>query len=510
MPTDNNRRITKNALMLYFRMFLSMGVSLYTSRVVLHILGVEDFGIYNVVGGVVLMFSFLSSSMANATQRFLSFEIGKNDYIQLKKVFSMSVNIHALITLIILILAETIGVWFLNSKLNIPIQRLDAANWVYQFSILTFMLTVMGVPYNAIIIAHERMDVYAYVSIIEVTLKLIIVYLLFLSGYDKLKIYCVLIFLVSLIIWSIYKIYSKKKFSETNYSFFWDRSLFKTMINYASWTLFGNLASVAMGQGINIMLNVFFGPAINAARGIAYQVNGAVNGFVSNFQVALNPQIVKSFATDKKEYMHQLIYRGAKYSFFLLFIITLPILLESEFIINKWLTNVPEYTILFCRLILIAALIDCISGPLGTAALASGKIKRYQIVVGSLQLMILPISYLLLKIGYAAQITLYVTIIISIISLFVRLIIISPLVELSIVSFVRYVLVPILAVITLSLIISLSCLFAMNPGILRFIFVSFISLASSLFSIILLGLKKDEKIFIKNGINYYVNKKNIK
>ena len=406
----SNKRIAKNTVLLYFRMLLTMGVSLYTSRIVLNTLGVEDFGIYNVVGGVVMMFSFMNSAMSSATQRFLAIELGKKDDEQLKKVFSMSITIHAIIALIILVFAETLGLWFLNAKLVIPIDRMDAANWVYQASILAFMLTVMGVPYNAIIIANERMSVYAYVSIVEVVLKLFIVFALVWIGYDKLKLYAIFILCVTIIIWIIYNIYCKRNFPETRYRFFWDKSLYKTMMHYAGWNLFGNLAHVTIGQGLNILLNLFFGPVVNSARGIAYQVNTAVSGFVINFQMAMNPQIFKSYAANDLKYMHQLIFQGAKYSFFLLFFLALPLLIDTETILKWWLKIVPEYTVLFCRLVLINTLIDCISGPLMTAAQATGRIKKYQTAVGGLLLLILPISYLFLKNEFPPEITLYVSI----------------------------------------------------------------------------------------------------
>lgn len=507
MPnSENNKRIARNTILLYFRMLLTMGVSLYTSRIVLNTLGIEDFGIYNVVGGVVMMFSFLNSSMSSATQRFLSFELGKNDYAQLKKVFSMSVNIHAIIALAIFILAETIGLWFLNIKLVIPLERLEAANWVYQFSILSFMVTVMSVPYNSTIIAHERMKIYAYVSIVEVILKLLIVFALVWLGFDKLKMYAILVFSVAALIWIIYRTYCKRNFTETSYQFLWEKSLYKTLMNYAVWNLFGNVAAVTFNQGINIMLNIFFGPAINAARGIAYQVNGAINGFVSNFQMAMNPQIVKSYASDNREYMHQLIFQGAKYSFFLLFFISLPILLETEIILKIWLKVVPEYTIIFTRLVIINVLIDCISGPLMTAAQASGKIKVYQAVVGSLLLLILPISYLFLKLGLPPQITLYVSISISIIALLARLRIISPLVNLSIIKFTKYVIVPVLLITIVSTIFSLTIKFSINNELLQFFAVCIASVFSVTLSIYWIGLRKTEQIFMRNKLSKFVYK----
>jgi len=489
-------------------MFLTMGVSLFTSRIVLNTLGVVDFGIYNVVGGVVMMFSFLNSSMSSATQRFFSFELGKKDYEQLKKVFCMSVNIHAIIAVVILILAETIGLWFLNAKLVIPAERMIAANWVYQFSILAFMLTIMGVPYNAMIIAHERMNVYAYVSIIEVVLKLVIVFMLVWFGFDKLKLYAVLVFGVAAIVWIIYKLYCKRRLPETKYKFAWDQSLYKTLMNYAGWNLFGNVAGVAMGQGVNILLNVFFGPAINAARAIAYQINSAVNGFVTNFQMAVNPQIVKSYATEDIEYMHQLIFRGAKYSFFLLFIMALPVLLETEIILKTWLKIVPDYTVLFTRLVLINMLIDCISGPLMSAAQATGKIKKYQAIVGGLLLLNLPVSFFLLKLGMLPQTTMYVSIAISVLALYSRLLILKPLIYISVNKFFKEVIFLVLIVAFLSMLLPLLIRILLLPGYLRLVFIFTVGVFSTSFSVFIFGLNRSEKLFVRKRIGLLTNNAN--
>jgi len=503
-------------------MLLTLGVSLYTSRVILNTLGVEDFGIYNVVGSIVMMFSFFNSAMSSATQRFMSYELGKNDAKQLKKVFSMSVNIHGVIAATILILAETIGLWFLNVKLNIPIERMDAANWVYQFSILSFFFTVVGVPYNAMIIAHERMKVYAYVSIVEVILKLIVVFVLVWFGYDKLKMYASLIFIVSVFVWFLYKSYCKSNFPESTYQFFWDKPLFKIMMNYASWSLFGNVAAVAMGQGVNILLNIFFGPVVNSARGIAYQVNSAVGGFVNNFQMAMNPQIIKSYAANDWQYMHLLIFQGSKYSFFLLFFISMPILMEAEAVVKWWLKIVPENTVIFCRLVLINALIDCISGPLMTAAQATGKIKKYQAVIGGLLLLVLPISYVLLKEGFSPHATFYVGISVSMLALFLRLLILKPMLNLSVMKFTRIVLIRILLVTVSSIICPLVIKYKINDEVmqyidvyfplmnkysgnkelLRFLIVSVVSTISVAFSIYCLGLRKEEQSFMKNKFRH--------
>jgi len=325
-------------------------------------------------------------------------------------------------------------------------------------------------------------------------------------GYDKLKMYAILVFGVAVVIWFIYKSYCNRKFLETNYSFSWDKVLYKTLINYAGWNLFGNIASVAMGQGVNILLNLFFGPIVNAARGIAFQVNSAVNGFVINFQMAMNPQIVKSYAGNDLEYMHQLIYKGSKYSFFLLFLLVLPILIETELILHWWLKIVPAYTALFCRLILINTLIDCISGTLMTSAQASGKIKVYQSVVGGLLLFILPISYLLLKLGLPPQTTLCVSISISIIALFTRLMIIRNLISLSIKEFLKSVLVPILLVSVLSIVFPFIIKLSLNQEILRFFSVCISSVISVTITIYFLGLKKEERFFMKNKVRLFTIK----
>ena len=494
--SENSKRIVKNTSMMYVRMLLTMAVSLYTSRIVLNTLGVVDFGVYNVVGGIVMMFSFLNSSMSSATQRFLSFELGKRDYVRFSKVFSMSVNIHSIIAILIFILAETIGLWFLNAKLVVPAERMVAANWVYQFSVFAIMLSIMNVPYNAVIIAYERMDVYAYISIVEVVLKLMIVFALEWIGLDKLKLYSALVFCVGTIVFFIYRIYSKRNFSETNYHFFWDKPLFVTLMNYAGWNLFGNIAAVTMGQGINIMLNLFMGPAVNAARAIAFQVNSAVSGFVSNFQLALNPQIVKSYAAEDLKYMHQLIFQGSKYSFFLFFAISLPIILETEYILKIWLKVVPEYTIIFTQLVILNILIDTLSGPLITAAQASGKIKVYQGVIGGLLLFILPVSYIFLKNGFEPQITHLISIVISLISFIIRLIILKKLVQLKITDFLFEVFLKTFLVSSFAVVLPLLVRWFFAESLQRFIIVSITSLVSAFVTIYKIGLNQSEKVIL--------------
>ncbi|QKD71057.1 MATE family efflux transporter [Proteus terrae] len=422
-----NKTIIKNTLFLYFRMVLILGVSLYTSRVILKILGIEDFGIYNVVGGVVTMLTFISGAMTSATQRFLSFEIGKKNKERLLQTFRMSINIHIIITIFIIIISESIGVWFINNYLSITPDRMLAANFVFQYSLLSFCFVILSTPYKANLIAHEKMNVFAYISIIDILLKLGAVLILdYISG-DKLTIYSTLIAIISILIFCILYIYNKLKFTTTSYKIYWNNELFYSLFSYTGWNLFGNMASVGMNQGINILLNIFFGPIINAARAISFQVNSAVNGFVTNLQSALSPQIVKSYANNDIYYLETLVLLGSRFSFFLIFFLSLPILLKPDTVLSLWLNNYPPYTSIFCQLILIDSLINSLSGTLMSAFQASGKIKKYQITIGSILLLNIPISYFFLYLGLEATVTFLVCISLSLVSLFIRLLLLNEL-----------------------------------------------------------------------------------
>lgn len=453
MPnTGNNKRIAKNTLILYVRMFFTMGVSLYTSRVVLNTLGIQDYGVYSIVGGIVTLFSFFNGAMTSATQRFLAFDIGKNDIMQLKKTFNATLNIHIGISILVLVLAETIGLWFVNYKLNLPVDRMVAVNWVYQFSVFTFLLGIIQVPYDALIVAREKMDIYAYMSIIEVFLKLIIVYLLVIFSYDKLILYAGLLFLVSFIVRAGHMQYCKWKYKESTYEFYFDKSFYKVLLSYSGWSLFGNIAAVARGQGSNILLNLFFGTVLNAAYGISMQVQTTVSGFVVNFQMAVNPQIIKHYATGNTEQCLKLIFQSAKFSYFLLFIIATPIIFNIDFILELWLKNPPKYTSIFVSLCLINLLIECISGPLMIGAQATGNIKWYQIVIGTLIFLNLPISYILLKLYNNPELIYYTSIIISLLSLVFRLFFLKSIMKFPVKDFFYKVLLRILFV-TISVIL---------------------------------------------------------
>lgn len=421
----NNRRIAKNTLLLYIRMLLIIIVGLYTSRVVLNTLGVTDYGIYNVVGGIVSMLAFLNSAMVAASQRFISFELGTGNLERLKKVFCTSVSIHIALAVIILLIAESIGLWFVNTHLNIPLERMTAANWVYQCSILTLILTVVSVPYNSCIVAHEHMKAFAYVSIVEAVLKLLIVYILLVGNIDKLILYAILVAGVALIVRIIYGIYCKRHFEECSYHFVFDRKLFKEMFAFAGWSVIGNWGFSFKDQGSNIILNLFFGTVVNAARGVVMQVNGIISNFSSNFTMALNPQITKQYAAGDVESSMKLVYAGCRYSFYLLLLITVPVMINREYLLKLWLGNVPEYTSQFLMLVLISTLINVMSSTIVTALQATGKIKVFQITICLIMLSELPLAYLILKNGGEPYMAMYPTILVMLVGLFARFILLK-------------------------------------------------------------------------------------
>lgn len=500
MTSANNKRIAKNTIVLYFRMFLIMGVSLYTSRVVLNILGVSDYGLYNVVGGVVAMLGVLNNAMSVSTQRYLTFELGKKDHARLKQVFSTSLFIYVLLAFLFLIFAETIGLWFVNARLVIAPERLAAANWIYQFSIFSSICSLLVNPYNAVIIAHERMNVYAYISILEVILKLAVVYLLLMIPMDKLASYGGFIFGVHLLIVLIYRTYSRRHYEESRFKFSWDKKLFRELVSYSGWNLFGSASGLVKGQGINILLNLFFGSVVNASRGIAYQVYTAISHFFVNFYTAVRPQITKYYAEGNIEAMHVLILRSSKFAFYLLMLISMPILLESPYIIHLWLKQLPDYVVFFTRLVIINGIIDSMAAPLMTAAHATGKIKLYQSSVGTVTLLNLPISYFILKMGGNPYSVFYVSIALAIITLIMRIFIVKHLVGLSIKSFCKEVILLCSAVALFSSAIPLAVHFSMNAGLVRFLTVGAVSCISSVVVIFILGMKQNEKQFLKEVV----------
>ena len=402
----NNKRIAKNTLLLYLRMLFLMCISLYTSRVILQTLGVQDFGIYNVVGSFVALFAVVSKSLSAAASRFLNFEMGKCNAERLSKVFSTTLIIHILLALIIAIMAEVIGVWFVNNKMVVPHDRLYAANWAFQISILTFCVNLITVPFNAAIIAHERMKIFAIIGIYEGIAKLLICYLLLVSPIDRLIFYAFLFLFTQIGVMAANVLFCRKNFDESRARFVYDKSLIKEIFGFASWNMIGASSNILRNQGGNILLNMFFGPLVNAARAVANQVLHAVEGFVGNFMTALNPQITQTYASGEHDRMMTLIYSGARFSFYMLFALCLPIIVNTDYLLHIWLSTVPEHSVLFVQLTLIYCMIESISRPLVTAQLATGNIRNYQLLVGGLQLLNLPIDYILLSLNYPPEVIL--------------------------------------------------------------------------------------------------------
>lgn len=498
---ENNKRIAKNTLFLYFRMLITMIVGLYTSRVVLSSLGIEDYGLYNVVGGLVVLLSFLNGAMASSTQRYMNVELGRNSVDGLRKVYANSMLIHIGVAVVIVILSETIGLLFLNKFMNINAERFVAANWVYQFSIAAFVINILSVPYNAAIIAHEKMSAFAYISVVEVLLKLIVALLISVAPFDKLIFYALLIFLVGFVIRFIYAAYCKKYFEECrNVRLKKDAELLKNMMSFSSWTIFGNLAFIFHTQGIAIVINIFFGAAVNAAQGISNQVNGIVSGFVQNFMTAIKPQIVKNYAGGNLKEMHNLILSGSRLSFFLVLIFVVPISLEVPFFLSLWLKEVPEYTVAFIRILLFITLFDSFNSILNAAKGATGNIKIYMITQTSISMLHLPLAYLLFKFGYAPYYAMVVYFVLVIIMQMTRILFVCKAIGLSLKKFGVCVVLKCFAVFLVSFIGPLGVYRCVSENLFGFVLVEFVAVLSVIMSVFFVGLMKNERELLKTKI----------
>ena len=505
--SQNNKRIAKNTLLLYVRMILLMLISLYTSRVILNALGVEDYGIYNVVGGVVAMFSMISASLSSAISRFLTYEIGRGDNKRLNLIFSSSVTVQAGMAFLILILAETIGLWFLNTQLVIPEDRILAANWCYQLSLITFMINLISVPYNASIIAHENMSVFAYISIMEAIGQLVIAWLITYSPVDKLIFYAVLLCLLATTIRLVYGIYCKRNFEECQYYLVFDKDLLKQIFGFTGWNMVGTCSAILRTQGNNILINMFFGPAVNGAQAIATKVNTAVSSFVQNFMVALNPQITKSYASGRMDYMFKLVFQGGRLSFYLILMLALPIILNTHYILVIWLKIVPEYTVSFVQLLLILELCESLSHTMVTAILAQGNIKKYMLIVGGFQLLNVPINLFLFYIGCKPYIIYIVAIVISQICLAARLILLNKIMGLSIMKFLKTVYLNVIIVAILSSILPSILSYYFNNTALSFIVVSFVAIVNVALVEYFIGCTDEERLFVKSKILQIISRK---
>lgn len=498
--SSDNRRLAKNTLLLYMRTLLTMAISLYTSRLVLATLGVDDYGIYNVVGSVVTMFAFLRSVMGNATHRYIAYHLGKGDIERLKTVFSTTIIIHFFLALLFFLLAEVVGLWLLYNKLVIPPERLTVAFWVFQFSVATTALSILCVPYDAEIIAHEKLSAFAYLGILDAVLKLFGILLISYISCDKLFLYGAMLLSIQMLDRLIYGHYCKKHFVEATFKFIRDRKLGKEMLSFASWNLVGHMSSAISSQGRSIVMNMFFGVAANAAQGVAASVQGIVNMFVANFQMAVNPQITKKYAIGDINRVFTLVFSSSKLSFYLYLLIGLPLFLEIYQVLDVWLVEVPEHTANFIRIVLFTLSTDAFFLPLNTTCLATGKTKLFLTVRGVTNLSMLIVSYAILKlIGGEPEIMYLVTAIISFTSIFIQLRILSPIINLPISLYLKKVIAPVAKVFLLSTPLPVLVYYLMpSQGILPFLVVCFSSVASVASVVYLLGVSEGERIMI-NG-----------
>ena len=505
--STNNKRIAKNTLLLYMRMMFTIAIGLYTGRVVLNALGITDYGIYNVVGGVIAMLGFLIGSMSSASSRFITYDLGKGDITVMKRTFGNILSIHFIIAGVILLFGETIGLWFVLNKLQIPAERMTAALWVYQFSVFTSILSVISVPYNAAIIAHERMKAFAYIGIVDAVLKLLIAYVLLIVPFDRLKVYALLFFCIQVFDRIVYGVYCTRHFQETKAKPTFNGKLFKEIFGFAVWTMNGNLAVIGYTQGINILLNMFFGPAVNAARGVAVQVQVVVQNFCNNFQMALNPQLTKSYAQNDLQHMHQLLKVSSKFSFLMILFISLPLMLEAPLVLKWWLGVVPEHTDNFLRLILCSSMLITLSNPLVVSVHATGRIKRFQAIEGTMLLCIVPIAYLLLKLlGIPPEYVFCVHIVVEACTQYARMRIVLPMIGMRVVEYVNEVVVPLVKVVVLAPILPLLVYHLTEQSVATFFLVCVVSVLSVSACVYFIGCTKREQEFAYKKISAIILK----
>ena len=486
---------------MYIRMVVVMAVTLYTSRVVLDSLGVEDFGIYNVVGGIIAMFRILNGALTDASQRFITFELGKGDRGDVNNIFSQCLVLHFLLGIIVVAVAEPIGIWFLNNKLMIPSERLNAAFWIYQFTIISMFVMFISVPYNALIVAHEKMSAFAAISIIDALLRLVVAYALYIQGIDKLILYGALMLLTQIILRLVYTIYCRRNFKSSEFKFIWNTHIIKKMGQFASWTILGNMSYLLTTQGLNLLLGMFFNPIINAARGIAVQVQGAIETFVRNFQTAINPQITKYYASGNFERMHKLVFTSSRFSFFLMMIPILPLLFETEQILQLWLGKVPEYVVGFTRIVLLISWVTTLLNPLEVSVKASGRIRKFEIVIYGLKLLVLPIAYIFLRLGASPLSVFGLQLIIELTAYFVSIFITSKDVGFMVLRYMKDVLLVIVPTTLFSLLLPIVLVRTVDVSVGRFFLLTIFSTIWSLIIVLIIGTSKEEKIFIKNKIS---------
>lgn len=503
---QNAKRLAKNTALLYVRMFITMIIALYTSRVILDTLGVEDYGIYNVVGGLVGMFGIITSTLNTAINRFLTFELGKEDMSRLRRVFSTSITIQIILSLIVVVIAETVGVWYINNVMVLAPGRLTAANWCFQFSIITSVLGLIIVPYNSAIIAHERMGIYAYLGIFTSLFALGIAFAIAYSPIDRLVFYGFLLMVSTIITFVVNVIYCHRYFLEARFSVTLDREMLGTMFGFSAWNFIGAGSGILRDYGGNLLINFYCGPAVNAARGLSNAVNHAITNFSTNFTMALNPQITKSYASGDLKYLDSLIYRGAKLSVFMLLFISAPILLNTPFILGVWLKEVPEHTVLFTQLIIIYTMVEKISGPLITTMLATGKIRNYQIVVGGIQCLNIPLAWLLLHFGALPEIVVIVNIFIAHCTFAARLYMLRWMINLDARAFFVKVYLNIFMVAAIGIALPLAAHLLIPDEVGNFIISSTLCVVTMGLAILFIGCDNSEREFISKAVQKYLQR----
>lgn len=496
MPTDisqNNKRIAKNAVMLYIRMFITMLISLYTSRLILQVLGVTDYGIYNVVAGVISIMGLLNSAMSWSTMRFLTFDLGKGDKVAIQNTFNMCIIIFILLSVIFVFFSETIGLWFLNSQMTIPDTRMIAANWVYQFSIAIGVLSLILTPYRSLVFAHEDFNFFACVSITESLLKFAVCFVIMAITFDKLSFYAFLMFAITALLFAAQFIWCKKKYEESAFLCYWDKTLFKNILSYSGWSLFGSLSNMSKDTGLNIVLNLFFTPAVNAACGIANQVNAVVYQFFSSCFSAVNPQIIKYYAKNEINNMMELVFKCSRFSFYLILFLAVPITIEAPTIVSLWLGQLPDHVVPFIRLIVVITAIDATTYPLNACSTATGNIKLYQVMVGVLSLLNIPLSYLALSYGCPPETVFVISLSLSFFTFFAKLWAINKIIDFPVRDYLFKVCVKLLFVTICSISVPLLLRFLFETNIWSSIFNCFVSVVSTALIIFLFGMTKSEK-----------------